>query len=102
MAQAKLGATISVYWGDDWHSIALTPSKWAKVKGGKPLLIRGRGYSYEGEFFQDTWDFGGGLDGELTVWYGDDGGQGFVGHLTEAEIVEYEWQGAAKAQWPYG
>jgi len=99
-ARSRLGATISVYWPDDWHSIVLTPRNWAKVKAGAALWIRGRGYRYEGEFFWDKWQFGGGLDGKLIVWYGDGGGQGFVGKLRDTEIREYEWQGAAKAPRP--
>ena len=102
MAKTKMGATISVYWPDDWHSIVLTPLNWARVRAGKPLLIRGKGYTYEGEFFWDRWEFGGGLEGALTVWYGEELGQGFVGDLQDAEIQEHEWRGSTKAQRPYG
>ena len=32
-----------------------------------------RGIQLRGEFFGDKWDFGGGLEGPLTVWYGEGG-----------------------------
>jgi hypothetical protein len=38
----------------------LTPRNWTKVRSGKPLHIRGKGYHYEGEFFWDYWSFEGG------------------------------------------
>jgi len=48
-----------------------------------------KGY-YDGpEFFWDYWAFSGGLDGDLTVDYGSDGGQGFTGKLRTAEIKEH-------------
>jgi hypothetical protein len=49
-----LGAVISVTWGYEPHSITLTPRNWRRVKSGRPLSIRGKGYSYDGEFF---WDY---------------------------------------------
>jgi hypothetical protein len=73
------GARISVKWGYEGHSIVLTGSQWAQVKRGEQLTVKGEGYSYEGEHFSDYWAFAGGLDGNLQVTYGDDGGTGFVG-----------------------
>jgi hypothetical protein len=90
---AKTGATISVSWGNDVEvSIRLTPQNWARIKAGKRLHIRGKGYQYEGQFFWDYWSFGGGLDGSLTVMYGEDGGVGFDGRLADAEIRETHQQ----------
>jgi hypothetical protein len=63
---------------------------WAKVKSGKPLKIRGEGYSYEGEFFWDYWTFEGGLSGKLLVEYGEDGGVGFDGEVCDASIEEHQ------------
>ena len=85
------GARISVEWGDEDHSITLTPEDWAKVKSGEELSIQGEGYFYEGKFFLDEWHFGGGLQGELIVNYGNDGDYsavGFDGHLQGATITE--------------
>lgn len=80
------GAEISVEWGYDLHTIKLTARNWRRVASGKPLSIRGKGYYYEGEFFWDYWDFGGGLEGRLVVTYGEHGGQGFDGQLKQAMI----------------
>jgi hypothetical protein len=48
----KERARITVEWGYEFHSITLTARK-AKVRAGKPLRIRGKGYWYDGEFFWD-------------------------------------------------
>lgn len=87
---SRLRATITVEWGYELHSITLTARNWARVKAGKPLTIRGKGYSYEGQFFWDYWYFDGGMDGSLRVTYGDEGGEGFSGKLSEADIVEHD------------
>jgi hypothetical protein len=90
-------ATISVRWGNDVEvSITLPPRKWADVKDGKPLSISGKGYYYEGEFFRDYWNFGGGLDGPLVVGYSGCG-EGFNGTLDEASIEEHEITPTRKA-----
>jgi len=81
-------ALITVEWGYDNHSIKLTAKDWFKVKSGNSLSKKGKGYYYEGTFFQDYWYFGGGLEGSLSVRYGDDGGEGFNGSLNEAIIEE--------------
>jgi hypothetical protein len=78
----KTGAAISVSCGNDVEvSIRLTPRNWARIKAGKTFHIRGKGYQYEGEFFWDYWSRGAGLDGSLTVTYGEDWGVGFEGRL---------------------
>ena len=87
MASKK--ATITVEWGYDQHSITLTERNWARVKTGKPLSIRGKGYWYEGDFFWDYWHFAGGLGEELRVDYGDDGGCGFRGALSGEYVQEH-------------
>jgi hypothetical protein len=87
---SKNAATITVNWGDENHSITLTPRSWSAVKDGRRHSQRGAGYHYEGEFFWDYWSFEGGLKGELRVGYGDDGGEGFTGHLCDAKIEEHE------------
>lgn len=87
----NFGATISVSWGNDVVvSIRLIPRNWAKIKAGKPLRIRGKGYQYEGESFLDYWNFSGALGGDLMVTYGNDGAVGFDGALSGATITEYE------------
>jgi len=86
-----IAAEIIVEWGYELHSITLIPRNWRKVKSGKPLSIRGKGYYYDGEFFWDYWTFSGGISGELIVTYGDDGGTGFEGNLFDAEIREFQY-----------
>jgi hypothetical protein len=86
--KGTLGATVSVELGYELHSITLTAINWSRVKSGRPLRIRGKGFYYEGEFFWDYWNFGGGLDGELLVEYGEGGASGFIGKLEDAIIEE--------------
>src|ERR1700752_903765 len=96
MKRNNQAATISVRWGYDVEaSVTLSPGEWAVVKAGKPFGTAGDGYHYEGEFFQDYWDFGGGLDGKLLVTYSDSG-VGFDGRLRDAQIEEYETKPAQK------
>lgn len=79
-------AEITVEWGYEEHSIVVTAENWERIKSGEPVHLRGEGYYHEGEFFQDEWFFGGGVDGTLEVSYGDDGGVGYAGSLAQAII----------------
>ena len=82
------GATITVEWGYEFHSITLTARNWTAIKAGKPHRQRGKGFHCEGRFFWDYWSFEGGLSGALEVGYGNDGAQGFIGRLADAQIQE--------------
>jgi hypothetical protein len=82
------GARIAVVW-DDRHEIVLTPRNWSRVKRGGKLKIRSRGFSEDGPQWE-YWTFAGGLDGDLLVEYGEDGGVGFTGKLHDAIIEETE------------
>ena len=82
-----IAAEITVEWGYELHSIVLTPRNWTKVKSGKPLSIRGKGYIYEGEFFWDHWHFNTYENNEIYVTYGNDGGEGFIGSFSSAVSV---------------
>jgi len=84
------GATITVEWGYESHSITLTARNWAAVKAGKPHRQRGKGYHCEGQFFWDYWSFEGGMSGALEVGYGTDGAEGFTGRLADARIQEHK------------
>lgn len=94
MKNLNLSATITVGWNNEMHSLTLTPSDWETVKSGQSHSRAGDGYYYEGKVFQDFWSFAGGLNGELEVTYGDDGGQGFIGRLSDAVIQEHEYTAA--------
>jgi hypothetical protein len=72
--------------GDVTLDLTITPENWSKVVRGERVVVKGKGYHYEGEFFQDEWSFSGGLDGDLTVSCSSlDGetGDGFVGSPRE-------------------
>jgi hypothetical protein len=78
------GTRLRVSWayGDVILDLTVSPENWSKILRGERVVVRGRGYHYEGEFFQDRWYFSGGLDCDLTVSYSSlDGeiGDGFVG-----------------------
>jgi len=81
---------ISVYWPDDTKSVILTQKEYQSILDGNPLDKDGEGYCYDGEDFEDRWSFEGGLDSNLIVNYGDDGGVGFDGNLSDCEIEEIE------------
>ena len=81
-----MAVTITVEWGDEAHSLILTDEEWATIVAGAPLVVDCPGYEYEGEEFQDEWDFAGGIDGDLEVRYGD-GGVGWTGSLSDADIT---------------
>lgn len=81
--------TVSVEWGYDDHSITISVSDWQRIVDGHKTEIRGEGYCYEGEFFQDYWAFGGGIEGPVIVTY-EGGGTGFQGDLTECRIEDEE------------
>jgi hypothetical protein len=81
------GAQITVEWGYDLHDIILTPRNWSRVKRGFSLRIRSPGFSEDG-FQWEYWSFSGGLNGNLIVEYGNDGGTGFVGKISDASIEE--------------
>ena len=87
MANKGCSAKISVEWGYDIHTITLTPRNWSKVKRGNRLRIRAPGFSEEG-FQWEYWSFSGGVQGDLIVEYGSNGGTGFIGKLSDAEIEE--------------
>ena len=79
------GIKLSVYWPDDRKTVYLTISEWEEILSGKEFIKAGNGYGYEGETYNDTWWFEGGIDGALEVTY-DDGGTGFSGKLSDEEI----------------
>ena len=81
-------ATVTVEWGDDLHSLTLIPRNWKRVKAGKALSLRGKGYRYEGEWFWDYWTFA--VDGSLMVEDSGDG-VGFIGTVSDAVVTEHAY-----------
>lgn len=80
---------LSVYWPDEWKSIEIDSAEWRKIKRGKSYSDCGNGFSYEGEYLNDYWEFNEEFKGSLKVTY-DDGGIGFEGTISECEIEEIE------------
>jgi len=94
-AANNLAATITVEWGYENHSITLSPDQWSEVKSGEGLGVEGDGYYYEGEFFEDFWNFGSAEEAySLEVSYGHDGGTGYIGSLSDATVEEHQWAGS--------
>jgi hypothetical protein len=81
--------TLTVEWGYELHSITIGPRVWQKIQAGKPWGTRGETYDYEGERFGCYWDFNAnGNPDSLVVHYGNDGGEGFTGGWSEADVQE--------------
>ena len=89
--QGKLkSVTLSVEWGYEIHCLTIGPRNWAKIQAGKPWGTGGETYYYEGERFSCYWDFNAnGNPDSLVVYYGNDGGEGFTGSWSEADIQEH-------------
>jgi hypothetical protein len=51
--------------GDVILNLMVSRGNWSKIERGG---LKGKGYHYEGKFFQDEWCFSGGLDGHLRVY----------------------------------
>ena len=83
----QVAAEITVHWVDEFHTLKLSLPQWRKIHLAKDVTVRGPGYSYEGERFQEYWTFTEGLYGQLAVWT-KDGGSCFQGDLQETEIEE--------------
>ena len=81
-----IAATIHVEWGYEPHSLEVDHADWEAIKAGEEVTIVGEGYRYGGESFSDQWRFKGGIGGELIVLCGDNGGEGYIGPLTEDMI----------------
>lgn len=83
----NVAVELTVAWGYDVVvALTLSPDEWATVREGGKLCKDGAGYKYEGEYFQDVWTFD---ECNLTVEYGDDGGTGFNGSLSDADVREF-------------
>lgn len=81
----KSKVKVSIYWPDDWKYCIIEKNEWEKVKKGEKMEFCGEGYEYEGEVFDDFWEFNHDGLGSLIVSY-NDGGIGFDGLIDECEI----------------
>jgi hypothetical protein len=82
----SLGAT----WGEVFVELSLTKAQWDRIARGDYVQIKGRGYWYDGDKFQDIWDFNSGRH-ELVIRYGqpsvgDFSGEGYIGSIDDVLI----------------
>jgi len=82
--------TITVDYGYDIHSIIFSGRTYTRIMSGKPVTVKGQGFSWEGISDQDYWQFnvnkqGIGEQGALYV-YTADGGEVFIGNLNDMEV----------------
>jgi hypothetical protein len=77
----------SVEWGYELHSVNIQPRTWATILAGEEVALRSRGW-YEGTSFPVRWHFNYGEAHSLCVTYGDDGGTGYEGDVTDGYICE--------------
>ncbi len=92
---APIAARLSVDWAYELHDLDLSPPVWQTICRGHPVTVRGPGYWYEGQQFEDEWVFSGGRAGKLRVLYWDaggdwDGAEGFEGSLSGVSLEEFE------------
>jgi hypothetical protein len=81
----KIYISVSWYYGLITPKLTLKKAEWKTIMQGLPFSKNGNGYWSEEGFSHDYWLFNYGVPGSLEVEY-DDGGQGFVGHLEDAQI----------------
>ncbi len=86
---------ISVEWGYEVHSVEVKGTDWAAVLRGDVIYVESAGW-YEGSRFQIRWFFNYGRRGSLDVSYGDDGADGFIGSVADAQVERVREQSALR------
>ena len=81
------GITGWVSWGDEMHDFKIGYARWRRIRAGHAVMVRSTGW-YESKSFPCRWYFDLAAENSLEVCYGDDGGQGFLGQITDAHIEE--------------
>lgn len=76
-----------VSWGYELFFFKIGYARWRRIRAGEAVMVKSIGW-YEGQRFQCRWYFGLKEEDSLVVNYGDDGGQGFVGQIYDANIEE--------------
>jgi hypothetical protein len=79
------GVNVSVSWGYELHDVHVSARKWKRIRAGEPVMVRSVGW-YEGQSFECRWYFDLNAEYTLTVSYGDDGADGFIGNIWDATI----------------
>ena len=59
------------FWVDNcWHGyLAIRQKDWVPIIDGKSISIKGTGFCFDDIWYDDVWDFSGGLDGQLIMRY---------------------------------
>lgn len=85
--------SLAATWGDGdvIVELNLTKAQWDRIVRGDYVQIKGQGYRYDGDNFQDIWDFNSGGGDELVIRYGqpsigDFSGEGYVGPISGVSI----------------
>jgi hypothetical protein len=79
--------TLTIDYGYDVHSIAVTASDWARIKGGEELKIEGAGFPVEGEMERDFWWFNTNGRGSLHV-YCDSARDVYIGNVANILVAQ--------------
>lgn len=79
------GVNVWVSWGYERHDVNVSAKKWKRLRTGEPVMVRSVGW-YEGQSFECRWYFDLNTEYTLVVSYGDDGADGFIGHIWDATI----------------
>ena len=79
------GVNVWVSWGYERHDVNVSARKWKRICAGGPVMVRSVGW-YEGQSFECRWYFDLNAEYTLIVSYGDDGADGFIGHIWDATI----------------
>jgi len=76
---------VAVEWGYETHSVDLTADDWEAVQRGESVGAASTGW-YEGSSFDIRWHFNSDSKRTLSVSYGEDGGDGYIGSLAGATV----------------
>lgn len=89
MSKKTVHKLLVATWGDGEVVVELSLNKnqWERIARGDHVEIKGQGYWYDGDSFQDIWEFNGAYD-ELVICYGqpsigDFSGQGYIGSISD-------------------
>lgn len=74
-----------VSWGYERHDVHVSARKWKRILAGEPVMVKSIGW-YEGKSFTCRWYFDLSAENTLVVRYGDDGADGYIGNIWDADI----------------
>jgi len=74
-----------VSWGYERHDVHVSARKWKRILAGEPVMAKSIGW-YEGKSFTCRWYFDLGAENTLVVSYGNDGADGYIGNIWDADI----------------